>query len=61
MALLIPFMMLLLVLWVLPFCGWLVALVRRRLAGKPLTAWGVVAFWGSLLPIIYLGYWALLI
>ena len=52
---------LVLILYALPFLGWQVSLVRRRVAGKPVTAWGVVAFLGSLLPIIYLGYRTLLI
>lgn len=47
---------LLLILCALPFLGWQVALVRRRVAGKPITVWGVVAFLGGLLPIFYLGY-----
>ncbi|MBC6609341.1 hypothetical protein H8B15_00290 [Hymenobacter sp. BT507] len=61
MNVLLLLVMLLLVLYVLPFLSWQVSLVRRRLVGKPLTAWGVVAFFGSVLPIIYLGYKALLI
>lgn len=51
--------MLVLVLYTLPFVGWQILLVRRRLAGKPITAWGVVAFLGNLLPIFCLGYIAL--
>jgi len=46
----------LLILYMLLFCGWQVGLVRRRLAGKPVTAWGVVVFIGSLVPFFYLGY-----